>query len=1381
MKILGAFLGAIAGAILAVVTDPSASPGAMIVGALLGALLAPGRSKTSSTPPVALRQAPSPPAQDALARPRPEAFTESFLDDALDQGLIDHPTYERLRAALMARTAVGAGARPAGVPPRPPGSIPPVPAGRERPPRPEPTRAPMPAPRVPADELPSPAPLAAWFARLREAVVSDVAVHGLAYLGVFLVFAGTLGFFLFSFGSLSLTARPWAELAVPSVLLASAWFLRRRGAPVVATALGVAGGVLLPVVLLASYVDGVAFPPDFSGDALGWAAIVTSVVLAGVYAASPRLITDSSVRYLAAPLLWTAMWSIGLLLPDAPREPLKEWTAAQFALMGIGVAATAVAVALRPQPRLARDTRASLLPGAIVSLGIGLLLAAGEDWPWWVLVVLGVTSLVSSEALADRLGATLARVLPPPLLWLAVAGLQQRLGSEVAGPALVVASFLVLEWQTARGRGGPIPIWLHAIGAGTGLVLALSVVEPQPWALVTALLPLVAWSHWRRLRPLPGVETRAQLVPIAALAAATPVALAAALVAAMRDDLAFAALAVLLWLIVALAHARPTDVSLSWWVFCAAIVLGVAAAPWSALSPAFAAVIVAASATAVIPTHVSANARAWAVVAGASPALWLALEASSLAPPARWGLVALAAAAATVGASLRRKTVASHAALAAWLATGLAVVGVASLSLEDPWLVASLAAWTLATWVAALTFERWAQGPGILAAAWFEAVGMPRLAHIVPTALSSVGPAGVALAADAAWPSIDVDVRVVIALIGLAEAAATWLPRIHGTAAKTLAMAASGMTAASAVAAVAPTEALDLSVWTLALGIATVAACAPAARFAFMPWVAWGASGALAIQLARFVGVDGRDLAVVGLGWASALALGGLAVDDLLAGRRTAGEFVRAAAWRPPTTIGLAGFPVASLLTLTGSDARIASFALMGAGVCGLIAWLLRLGSISAGSWALASVAIGVTVPWSPQEHPWLAVPWAMVLGAVGLLARPRDPATPIVRRWDLPALAVAAACLTAALVQAVVIDDVAVTWSAVGILVLAMAWVLRSPWLTTVGRTLVVVGAIDAGHGWAALVLAIVAVEVALAAARYGDEHVAMRLWHQAGAAALAAGSAWELGAWAEWSWETLAVIVLTVAGLAVAAGLLVRRRDPENPFIWQLAFLYAAMQSLGVIAASFSWPTREPMVVALLVAAGAAAVIGAFWRLLPVTLLAPVLAALAWVVSIEDLIIGTPMWWAVPSGLVLLVESAIIRDDRRARGLPVVEPTTAFLEYTGMATLLVPPVVEIFTWDPMRGLIAVAIGLVLTGWGVVTKVRRRLFAGVGGVVGTVVLMLVGPIARLVPEFEGPVLWASLAVLGLLLVLVATSLERGRARLGRALARLDEILGAWE
>lgn len=1384
MRVVGAIFGAIVGVLFALVLLSLGvdSIGVLLVlGASIGALTIHRRAPSPVAPAPA--RAPAPPVSLATAAgpgtsSRSEAETRAFLQRSLGEGLIDQPTYERLSAALRRGSPVSIAA-PSVPPPRPTGS---VPVGPERPPTVSPTYAPMPARVTRVVEPAAPSPLAAWFARLREAVVSDVAVHGLAYLGVFLLFAGTLGFFLFSFGSLSLAARPWAEFAIPTVLLASAWFLRRRGAPVVATALGIVGGVLLPVVVFASFVDRVQIPPDFSDTALGVAAILTSLALAAVYGASPLVIPDASVRFLAAPLVWTACWSVGLLLPDAPDEPLKVWTAAQFAFVSIGVAATAVAVARWPKARLARDARPSLVPGAIVALGLGLLLAAGEDWPWWVLVVLGLASLVSVEATADRLGDALARILPAPLLWLTSTGLLIGFDEQVAGPALVVGSLALLEWQTWRGRGGPISVGLNGIGAAVGLVLATSVEQSHAWAPVAALAPLVAWSQVRRLRPLEGMEANDQRVPLVALAVGTPFALAVALLGALPDAPAFVGLAFALLVIAGLSRARVTDVVLAWWVEIAAVSLAATAALWTGLTPGIgaglAAALVGAGTTAAAVPHVPPVLRTWVVAAGLTLTSWFVLEALDVAIPTRWGAAALAGAAATVVPTRSRALLAQHAGLAAWLLSTAAALALGALPDAERWLVVALLAWTMATAVATLAFERWGTGTAALVGRWFEETEIGVAGHIVPVVLTAAGPVLVVLAVDRAWPLIDLDVRVAVGILALLEAALTWLVRERRVVAQTLGMTAVLFAVGAAVAAV---DHVDVSTATLGLTVAAVAVLAPVARQSYMPWVAWAASGAFVLQLGRLQGVADHDLPVLGLGWASLLALGGLVTDDLLVGRRAAGAFVRRRSCLPPTVLGLGVFPIVTVLTLTGSDQRIAAFALLGAAVCAAIAGLLRLGSISGGSWALASVAAAVTSPWSPAEEPWVAVPWAAALSVVGLVVRPRDPATTLERRWDLPALGVAGAVLVLALAWAVAIDEVAVTWSAVGVFVLVVAWALRSPWLTTAGRVLVVIGALDAGPGWAALVLAIVAVAVALTAARYDADRASIRLWHQVGAAALAAGALWELDSWAGWTLGTLTGVAMVCAGVAVVAGVVLLLRVPRSPWILQSGSVYVGMQLLGFYAAALAWPVRAPMLAALLTAAGAAAVIGAFWRILPLTMAAPVLAGLAWLVAVQDLLVGTAMWWAAPAGLILLVEAGLVRSDRRERGLAVAVPNVTLLEYAGMASLLAPPLVEIFTIEPARGLIAVGIGLALAGWGVVTKVRRRLFTGVAGVVGAVLLMLVGPIARLIPQIEGPMLWASLALLGLVLVLIATSLERGRARLARVIGRLDEILGSWE
>jgi hypothetical protein len=548
-----------------------------------------------------------------------------------------------------------------------------------------------------------------------------------------------------------------------------------------------------------------------------------------------------------------------------------------------------------------------------------------------------------------------------------------------------------------------------------------------------------------------------------------------------------------------------------------------------------------------------------------------------------------------------------------------------------------------------------------------------------------------------------------------------------------------------------------------------------------MTWTAWAASGALVVQTCRYLDVEPLDLPLGVALWAAVLALGALVADDLRSGRRAPGEFVRSPSLMPPAILGLAVFVPAIILCLTGSDLRIALCASAGAAVVATVAFLVHLGSVTIVSFALLTVAVGVSLPWSPADDPWLGVAWAAVLMGTGIILRAPSTGLPAERRWDLPAVAVAGVVLVLALGQAVIVDEVTITWTAAGALVIASAIALRSFEVATLGEALVVVGAIDAGHGWGALALAAASVVLAYTASRYGEEHVELRLVHQVVSAALAAGALVELRWFEDWSLVTLSGVALTLAAVATVAGLALQLRWSDRPWGVQAGLLMLAMQAVGSAAAVAVWPDRAPTVAALLVASGEAVAIGIAVQRAQILMLTPVFACAAWLVAARDLLEGSPMWWAAPAGLALLAIAAIGRWDRRHMGQPAYQEGLAVLEYAGMAALLVPPLVETLSVAPIRGLIAVGIGILLAVWGLATKVRRRFFVGAGGVVTAVVLMLAGPVARLFPQIQGPTLWVLLALVGIVMIVVATSLERGRARLAAGLRRLDELLDEWE
>ena len=637
---------------------------------------------------------PMPGRGDGAAEPREETpgepHVERFLLEARAAGLIGPDTFTRLRWFLRQRAE-----------PAPPAvRIPPMPSIAQvvrTPPIPSTTTAPAP------QAAPTPSPAADWLARAREALVSDLAVHGLAYLGVFLVLAGTLGFLIFSFGSMSESIRPWTELAIPTVLFGSALFLRGRGAPVVATALGLVGGLLLPVVLFASYVDSVGFPPDFSGDALGWAVIATSLALAGAYALLAVWRPELSTRFLVAPMVWVALFGIGFLLQPPNRATFQSWTAAQGALVAIGVAGTAVVCAARPRAALTRDARVALIPGAVVAVLLTLVLPGVDGSNWWPYVVTGLATIVTAELLVDRVDRPVVQVVQALALALALYGVYLGHGTGVAGIVGVVGAVALLEFQE-RVQPSPDPLWIGLAVSGGSLLVTAQSQEQAPLAF--ALTVVALWAHVRHARPLPAGVTAGTTPAVGFLAIAASTG-AAALFVAVSGTPAFLVLAVLAAALAGLVRGlRPSDRFLTRWIYGSSIALGAAVATSTEVSPAAASLTLALVALALFVSAVGAPARAWAVVPAVASSAWFALAAADVEPAPSRAAIAIAAAA-VAGVLTWRDGAPAHVATAAW------AVGAFTVGASEPgwWLVAVGAIWVLAT--ASVTVAGELRGVGV--------------------------------------------------------------------------------------------------------------------------------------------------------------------------------------------------------------------------------------------------------------------------------------------------------------------------------------------------------------------------------------------------------------------------------------------------------------------------------------------------------------------------------------------------------------------------------------------------------------------------------------------------------------------------------------------
>jgi hypothetical protein len=176
----------------------------------------------------------------------------------------------------------------------------------------------------------------------------------------------------------------------------------------------------------------------------------------------------------------------------------------------------------------------------------------------------------------------------------------------------------------------------------------------------------------------------------------------------------------------------------------------------------------------------------------------------------------------------------------------------------------------------------------------------------------------------------------------------------------------------------------------------------------------------------------------------------------------------------------------------------------------------------------------------------------------------------------------------------------------------------------------------------------------------------------------------------------------------------------------------------------------------------------------------LAPPLACGAWLVLTADAIGGDPQWLTVPVGLTLLVVVEMTRAQRRRAGKPLA-PELRLLDHAGMLLVVGAALAQTVTRTTSYGLAAGLLGIGLCVWGAASRVRRRVIIGSVTLLLALFGMIAVPVAQAVPEFHATALWIVLTAVGLVLMTIAVSLERGRARLAAAVNRIDQLLQGWE
>ena len=1315
--------------------------------------------------------------------------------------------------------------------------------------------------------VPRQSPARRWWHETRDAVKSDLAVHGLAYLGVLLLFAGVFGLVVWSFSDINAAIRPVAELAIPGALFAAAAMLNRRGTHVVAAALEVAGGLLLPIVTVASFVDGASVPPDPGGVGLTVGLAVATLAIAGGYALWARRHPSSALAYLVAPVVWLALGLLSLswLDPVPSGEAVATPRATEVAVMTAAAGLTLLVARLRPAWPFAHATLTTG-PTALGVLAVLAMLAGSNDgWAPTPAVVTAAGVVLGLEALSTR--------LPGPVLTITTAvsvglGLLAARSGLDASPWVAVLAFGgAAGWadfhrRSSRGREGRS----YAVAAAVlPLGVALGLVAGLGWSaglLVTAAALLAGAFVARRVHSPDVFWTDWSTTAVGSVAAGV--------FAAASVDITWPA-------------GASTDVLVGSWqppVTCALLAGALLVAPprRSSVLP-WALVVLAAEAWAfAIPLMDAPSSLVIEGWAFGAAVLVLATEAS----PRRWSV--------RVPTALRAHLV--LASLALGLLAWLVAAGTPSVSSATLAVVAASAA---IAWSTVSVTEDLRGSAAVTAVAGRMTEHAADRARWVPPVVAAVAIVVAAVTAvdqfgwvtdDDWWPTVLVALALAFIALSRAHSALPRATRVSLETSLLLAVAAEVMALTSSTTS----EAFGPRLVVL---LAVLVVCAAAPRQLRDPrpaWLGWATSGALVLQLvdqwSGHVDLGSRALLL----WGAAALLVGLT-----------GERLPRASWArrliryplPPVALGGLGLTVGAFAT-AATEGRTTTgwWFVVVAAVCAVAAGLSREGILVGVSAVALTVSYTALAPWNPVDTPWSLVAFGAVLVLTADLAR----ALPWIHTLPraLSSLFWAGQIVIVAALPLVVDDD----QRPLGLVlagVVAMRIAVRMPrsgvrpWYAGVGVMLFLIGAGDAGPGWLALALAGLSVAATMVAA------VGLGLSPRVRAGmrwlgALSAAAAWaSFTDWAAWSDETTVIATALAAGLlAAASGVCAQLVPHSKPWVeacggvaliatvaaalalpplprepagqmvagglalvalgtalaagplgrsvlriattvfaasavatflygmsatplqvvlvsamfaavatvatafvtatrrgtsWQPALLVAVLLSVAavVLPSTAELPDTTLLTVALVVVAAQCMVVGRLIASTPLLIAGPPLLSVSWMLYASDALGGNPQWYLVPLGLALIVMAALLRAARRQAGRSVSGLDVVTLELAGVGFIAGPAMVQMATDSLAYVLLALAEGAAITLWAAVTKVRRRLAAGVAVVVASVVLLVAIPLTPLLPQWRGAALWAAVAALGLAAIVIATFIERGRAAVGAWVGSVSSTLSDWE
>ena len=911
-----------------------------------------------------------------------------------------------------------------------------------------------------------------------------MAVHGFAYLGVLLTFVGVLGFLLFAFVDVPDANQPFVELFIALVFFGWAWVLRRQGADRVASGMELIGGMVLPLILFAGFVDNAPFPPDFQDGALVVALTVSAVVLAFVYVWISNRNPKSTLRFLVAPLLWLAAMTLGFIFKTdevLTSDAITRLVSAQPAMASAAVALTLAACHWRPRHRLAGPSVTSALIGLPVAYLLTVALSVGEGWTHTIpIVVLGVSTLVSAEYLAawfDR--QRLIASLRPLLVAGVVAPLAPIWGLGWVGLAVTVLYVALFEWNVRSDPPNTVALTLSGVGVATGLAMSIG----EPWAALGAFTVGSVWAQLRRIDPDTHDDARPGFLVAAAL---LPIGVGFALHQVTSPTVAWLTMsAILLVITVAVRWRRTDDVFWAYWP-TASLWIVAAGAFWTwrvgggDAVPIVTTVGLAALAVGIGPRWPAL--RLWMGATLGSLGLAIALDAQAYALTERALVWALTGLSLVILAMLWRRRPAGH------LAVIGHIMGLGALLVlpSDTAGAIVLGAWAVG-WIASVTS---AELGGASFTALLERLGTSddsppgdRRARAVrwtaPLLMVASVPPAVLSAVDL-WDEFATHrswTGVTLAVIGVLYAVAARLGRDRKPLSQVLALGAI-VTSIIGVAVAAPDS------WPMIIAAGSVIAISAILsgdlRRPGFVWFAWIMSVVMMLLLGERAGVSTDRLALVSLVWGGVMMLGGLILDDVRSGRRGRGEGLRSRWLRHPVLLGALVVPLSLGPTFAMEPETYGWWSLGAAALYFTVAVILRGGSVTAPAYGLLTLGIAAVSPWSLIDDPWRFIVIAAPMVAASWVAErfQRDEVSSDAwLRWDLAPLIVAHLIAAVAFVFAIGNEAVAPSALAFGILSVAIGlWRRQRAWIE-VGNLMIIVAAAATGFDWLALALSATAV----------------------------------------------------------------------------------------------------------------------------------------------------------------------------------------------------------------------------------------------------------------------------------------------------------------